>query len=139
MKAKAITAVLTIVVLASMLSVMTPALAQPGLGPKYPKYVAPLEDGLGVRYGQAIFNTNPEDDGKYELEVEIEECSALADSTVNVYLDDTLIGTIVVDLYGNGKATFYVDAISEITSHIDVDTTLTGGVWHLWVKAPGPK
>jgi len=118
----------------------TPALAQ-GNGPKpwVTKYVASLEYA-GTRYGQVIFNTNPEDDGTYELEVEVEECLALAGSTVNVYLDSELIGTIYIDEYGNGKATFYVDAIS-IADTVSVEgaITLTSGDWRLWVKAPGPK
>jgi len=119
----------------------TPTLAQPkGQGPKYDKYVASLEDASLVRYGQVIFNTNPEDDGTYELEVEIEECLALAESTVTVLLDSTAIGTIYVDAYGNGKATFYVSAISTSdTITVEGAITLTSGAWRLWVKAPGPK
>jgi len=129
---------MAILLLVSTLSVIAPALAQPRHGPKYDKYVALLLDGSEVRCGQAIFNTNPEDDGSYELEVEIEECLALMDTTVKVSLDGNPIGTIYVDVYGNGKQTFYVSAIS-IASTVSVDTTLTGAVWHLWVKAPGPK
>lgn len=119
---------------------VTPALVQAqGNGPKYVKYVASLEYE-GVRYGQVIFNTNPEDDGTYELEVEVEECSALADSTVTVLLDSTEVGTIYVDEYGNGKATFYVDAISTgDTITVEGAVTLTSGSWRLWVKGKGPK
>lgn len=119
---------------------VTPALVQAkGNGPKYAKYVASLEYG-GVRYGQAIFNTNPEDNGTYELEVEIEECSALADNTVTVFLDATEIGTIYVDAYGNGKATFYVDAISTgNTVTVEGTVSLTSGSWRLWEKVKGPK
>lgn len=119
---------------------VTPALAQAeGNGPKYAKYAASLEYE-SVRYGQVIFNTNPEDNGTYELEVEIEECSALADNTVTVLLDATGVGTIYVDAYGNGKATFYVDAISTgDTITVEGAVTLTSGSWRLWVKGKGPK
>jgi len=128
----------------------TPALAQPnGLGPKYDKYVASLllttgdegEGEVGVRYGQVIFNTNPEDDGTYELEVEVEECLDLAGNTLDVYLDDVWVGTIDIDESGNGKATFYVEGIST-SDHVDVVgavTLTTKAEWRLWVKAPGPK
>jgi len=141
MKTKAITTVLTIVVLASMFSVVTPALAQPGKGPKYPKHVASLLDGDGIRCGQVIFNTNPEDDGTYELEVEVEECLALADSTVDVKLNGVKIGEIYMDSSGNGKATFYVDSIDSIDDVVTVEgaITLTSGVWRPWVKSPGKK
>jgi len=139
MKLKYLAPIMLVFVTATLLA--TPTLAQPpGLGPKYPKYVASLEDASLARYGQVIFNTNPEDDGTYELEVEIEECLALADSTVNVLLDSTPIGTIYVDAYGNGKATFYVNAISTgNTITVEGAITLTSGAWRPWVKAPGPK
>ena len=129
---------LLLLVFATGALLATPILAGPGLGPKYEKYVAPLEDESDIRLGQAIFNTNPEDDGTYELEVEVEECMALADSTVDVVLDSATIGSLYIDEYGNGKDTFYVESISD-TSLVEVDTTLTGHTWHLWVKAPGPK
>jgi hypothetical protein len=138
MKTRAVAGVVAILVLVSMLSAIAPAMAQPGRGPKYDKYVAPLLDEDEVRCGQAIFNTNPEDDGSYELEVEIEECLALADMTVDVYLDGNPIGTLYVDTYGNGKETFYVSSIST-SSTVGVGTVLTSDVWLLWVKAPGPK
>ena len=118
----------------------TSALAEAkGNGPKYDKHVASLEVE-GVRYGQVIFNTNPEDSGTYEMEVEIEECLALADSTVNVSLSAIGVGPIYVDAYGNGKATFYVDAISTgDTITVEDAVTLTSGDWRPWVKGAGPK
>ena len=87
-----------------------------------------------------IFNTHPEDDGTYELEVEVEKCMGLAASTVNVYLGEELIGTMDIDMYGNGKATFYVEDIT-ISDTITVEgaVTLTSGEWRLWAKVKGPK
>lgn len=118
----------------------TPILAQPTeLGPKYPKYVASLLLD-GNRFGQVIFNTNPEDDLTYELEVEVEECMQLAGQTVNVYLNCEPIGTIYIDEYGNGKATFYVQAISTgDTITVEGTVTLTSGEWRPWMKIKGPK
>ena len=132
---------LIILALVGVALLATPILAQPkGLGPKYTKYVASLEDENTNRYGQVIFNTNPEDDGKYELEVEIEECLPLADTTVTVYLNGAPIGTIYVDTYGNGKATFYVETISTSdTITVENAITLTSGAWRIWIKAPGQK
>jgi len=60
---------------------LVPVYASPGNGPKYDKYVSSLEIEE-TRYGQVIFNTNPEDDGSYELEVEIEETMDLARARV---------------------------------------------------------
>jgi len=99
------------------------------------------EDSTTTRYGQVIFNTNPEDDGTFELEVEIEECIALAESYVTVSLDGSDIGTIYVGVDGNGKATFYVGSIStgDSVTVVGDDITLKSGEWRLWVKAPGPK
>ena len=109
---------------------LAPALAEEG--PFYDKWEAPLDD-----CGKVIFNTNWEDefDG-YELEVEVEECEALANSTVNVFLDDVLIDTLFIELDGNGKDTFYVESITN-TSNVTVvgeDVTLTGDDWVLWSK-----
>jgi len=127
-----------IVVILALVSLATPTLAQ-GNGPKYAKYVASLEYA-GTRYGQVIFNTNPEDNGKYELEVEVEECSALADSTVDVKLNGVSIGTMYIDANGNGKATFYVDAITTgDTVSVEGTITLTSGTWRDWAKIKGPK
>jgi len=122
-------------VLAIVLAVMTtvalmatPALAK---GPKYDKYEAPLSDGSDS-YGKVIYNTNQEDDDTYELEVEVEECEALAESTVDVYLDSVMIGSIYIDEYGNGKVTFYVDGINA-GSLVEVGA-LTSGAFTLWSK-----
>jgi hypothetical protein len=106
---------------------LAPALAK---GPYYDKYEAPLDD-----CGKVIFNTNPEEDGTLELEVEVEECEALANSTVDVYLDSALIDTLFIELDGNGKDTFYVGYIDN-TSTVKVvgAVTLTSGVWELWEK-----
>ena len=112
--------------------------AQPGNGPKYVKNVASLMLGE-TRYGQAIFNTNPEDDGRYELEVEVEECTDL-EGTVDVKLNGVSIGTIEIDESGDGKATIPVDSISTGDSiTVEGDVTLTSGDWRLWEKTPGPK
>ena len=127
-----------IVALAAMAMIASPVFAGPGNGPKYPKYVASLEYDL-VRYGQVIYNTNPEDDGLFELEVEIEECMDLADSTVTVKMNTVAIGEIYVDEYGNGKATFYVDDPTDSSVVVEGGITLSSGEWRLWEKKPGPK
>ena len=138
MKSKFVATIMLALAFAAFLAVM-PTLAQPGLGPKFDKYVASLELD-GDRYGQVIFNTNPEDNGTLEVEVEVEECMDLVNSTVNVYLNSELIGTIDIDEYGNGKDTFYVEAIST-----DDDITVAGAVilesgeWREWIKGRGPK
>jgi hypothetical protein len=142
MRTKSIMPIILAVAIATLL--VTPALAArpetPGKGPKYVKYVAPLLADDENRYGQVIFNTNPEDNGTYELEVEIEECMELADSNVIVRLDGTDIGTIYVGDDGNGKATFYVESISTgDTVTVVGDITLTSGAWGNWEKVPGPK
>jgi hypothetical protein len=62
-------------------------------GPNYPKHVASLmldED----RYGQVIFNTNPDDSGLFEFEVEVEECMDLVNSTVSVKVNGTEVGSL---------------------------------------------
>jgi hypothetical protein len=123
-------------IITSMLIV--PVYAKPGNGPKYEKYVS----SLGIeetRYGQVIFNTNPEDDGTYELEVEIEEAMDLVSSTVSVYMDGELVGEIEVNEYGNGKATFYVENPTDSVVTVEGAVSLTSGDWRLWVKGPGPK
>ena len=135
------------IVMVLMLTTAAALLATPVLaGPNFAKHVASLnETGTDpvVRCGQAIFNTNFEDDPEYngyELEVEVEECMALANSTVNVSLNTTVVGTIDVDLNGDGKATFYVDAISTgATVTVEGDVTLTGDTWRDWVKGRGKK
>lgn len=127
-----------IVVLAAMAMLVAPVFAGPGNGPKYPKYIASLESD-GVRYGQVIYNTNPEDDGLYELEVEIEECMDLVETTVTVKMNDVVIGEIYVDEYGNGKATFYVDDPTDSSVVVEGSITLSSGDWRLWEKKPGPK
>jgi hypothetical protein len=121
---------IVLVVLAA--ACLAPALAQPN----FDKYEAPLDD-----CGKVIFNTNWEDEfGGYELEVEVEECLDLAESTVNVSLDGELIGTIEIDEFGNGKATFYVEDITtEYTITVEGAVTLTSGDWVLWMKGPCPK
>ena len=48
---------MTVFIIASMF--MVPVYAKPGNGPKYDKYVASLEIEE-TRYGQVVFNTNPE-------------------------------------------------------------------------------
>ena len=104
--------------------------------------MASLETGTDpvVRCGQAIFNTNLEDDNCYELEVEVEECMALAESTVTVYLDGTEVGTIYVNEYGNGKETFCVETISTADAVTVVGAvTLTSGEWRLWNQGRGKK
>jgi hypothetical protein len=108
-------------------------------GPKYPKHVASLmlDD---VRFGQVTFNTNPEDDGKYELEVEVEECLNLVDSTVSVKLNSVEIGTLYLDEFGVGNETFFVDGISTSDSiAVEGAVILTGGEWRDWLRGPGPK
>jgi hypothetical protein len=138
MKLKYLAPIMLMAIAAAFLA--TPVLAKPnGPRPKYDKYVASLMLGED-RYGQVIFNTNLED-GKFELEVEVEECMELADSTVDVYLGDELIGTIYIDMYGNGKATFYVttDPTGMTITVVYEDITLTSGDWRLWVKGKGPK
>jgi hypothetical protein len=127
MKLTYLAPVVLVVLVAAFLA---PALAE---GPFYVKYEAPLDD-----CGKVIFNTNLEDDplmAGYELEVEVEECAALANSTVNVSLDYTEIGTLFIELDGNGKETFYVAAITN-TSTVEVEgaVTLTSGDWVLWEK-----
>ncbi|WP_455369063.1 hypothetical protein [[Eubacterium] cellulosolvens] len=149
MKPKIPIIMLTLLLVGTALSLVTPVIAQ-GNGPKYTKYVSPLNNGAGERWGQVIYNVNPEDDGTFELEVEIEEYLPFADSTVNVKLDGTSIGTIDVDENGNGKATFYVDSFDPASNVIEVvfDSTPTPAAialktsiddYHLWVKGPGRK
>ena len=133
MKARYLMLLMAIVALTAI-----PVFAAPGNGPKYPKYVASLEYDE-ARYGQVIFNTNPEDDGLYELEVEVEECMDLADSTVTVKMNDQVIGEIVIDEFGNGKATFYVEDPTGSTVVVEGTITLTSGGWRDWIKGPGPK
>ena len=127
---------LTMFIITSMLIV--PVYGKPGNGPKYDKYVS----SLGIeetRYGQVIFNTNPEDDGTYELEVEIEEAMDLASSTISVYMDGELVGEIEVDEFGNGKSTFYVGDPTDSVISVEGAVSLTSGDWRLWIKGPGPK
>jgi hypothetical protein len=119
-----------------------PVLAAPGNGPKFPKHVASLEVE-STRFGQVIYNTNPEDDDLYELEVEVEE-SSMTDETVMVYLDGVHIGDIDLDENGNGKATFYVAGPLDVSATgavitVEGSITLTSTLWRLWVKGPGPK
>jgi hypothetical protein len=128
MKLTYLAPVVLVVLVAAFLA---PALAE---GPFYPKYEAPLDES----FGKVIFNTNLEDDplmDGYELEVEVEECAALANSTVNVSLDYAGIGELFIDLDGNGKETFYVATITN-TSIVEVEgaVTLTSGDWVLWEK-----
>jgi len=137
-------------VMAVMAMMVAPVLAGPP-----DKYVASLELE-GERYGQAIFNTSPEEFMelvdeelvtvlRYELEVEIEECMDLAAeegevNTVPVYVNGIEVGSIDVDEFGNGKATFYVEedpAGSEII--VEGEITLTSSDWREWVKGPGKK
>ncbi len=145
-------AIMMMILLVGMtLTLVAPVIAPPGgNGPKDTKYVSPLKNGTGERWGQVIYNVNPEDDGTYELEVEIEEYLPYADSTVNVKLDGTSIGTIEVDENGNGKATFYVTAFDPASNTIEIvfDTTLTPAMIALrtttddfneWAKVKGPK
>lgn len=145
-------AIMMMILLVGMtLTLVAPVIAPPGgNGPKYTKYVSPLKNGADERWGQVIYNVNPEDDGTYELEVEIEEYLPYADSTVNVKLDGTSIGTIEVDENGNGKATFYVTAFDPTSNTIEIvfDTTLTPAMialrtttddFNVWAKVKGPK
>jgi len=149
MKTKITTLILTLFLAGITLSVVAPALAQ-GNGPKSLKWVSPLENGVAVGGGQVIYNVNPEDDGTYELEVEIEEYMPFADSTVDVKLDGVSLNTIDVDEYGNGKATFPVTAFAPDTNVVEIvfAYTLTPAMialstdtadYHLWVKGSGPK
>jgi len=119
-------------------------------GPNFTKYVSPLKNGADDRFGQVIYMTNPEDDGTFELEVEIEEYMPFAESTVNVKLDGTLLGTIDVDELGNGKLTFYVSAFNPASNIIEVTFSATPTPamlalrtttddFHMWVKGPGKK
>ena len=125
---KVLAIVLAVTVTVALMA--TPALAQ-GNGPKYPKWEAPLGDECG----KVIYNTNPEDDLTYELEVEVEECMDLADEIVDVYLDSVMIGTIEIDEFGNGKATFYVEDIDTDSVVEVMDTiTLTSSTFVTWVK-----
>ena len=145
-------AIMMMILLVGMtLTLVAPVIAPPGgNGPKYTKYVSPLKNGAGERWGQVIYNVNPEDDGTYELEVEIEEYLPYADSTVNVKLDGTSIGTIEVDENGNGKPTFYITAFDPTSNTIEIvfDTTLTPAMialrtttddFNVWAKVKGPK
>lgn len=132
------------------LSLVAPVIAN-GNGPKYTKWVSPLENSGAVSGGQVIYNVNPEDDGTIELEVEIEEYMPFADSTVNVKLDGTiLVPTIDVDADGNGKYTFYVTSFDHTSNTIEIvfaytltpaaialETDITD--FHLWAKVKGPK
>ena len=133
---------LTALLVGMALSLAAPVMAN-GNGPKYTKYVSPLKDGDSVRLGQVIYNTNPEDNGKYELEVEIEECMALASSWVTVKLDGTVLTPqIWVDADGNGKETFEVDAFAPGSDVIDVgdgELTTDTGDYHTWAKIKGQK
>ena len=136
MKYLAIAPVVLVVLAAAFLA---PALA----GPNYDKWVASLLNESDVRVGQVIFNTNLEDNGTYEFEVELEECLELANSTVNVTVDGVQIepfNTPYIDVDGNGKYTFYVGNITN-ASIVTVDgaVTLTSGDWRLWEKRSGPK
>ena len=68
MKAKS----LKIWVLMTALAIfVAPVFAIPGNGngPKFSKHVANLESD-STRFGQVIYNTNPEDDDSYRVEVE---------------------------------------------------------------------
>jgi len=128
-------------------SLTIPVLAQP----KAPKWVSPLKNGAGDRFGQVIYMTNPEDDETFELEVEIEEYIPFAESTVNVKLDGTLLDPpIDVDELGNGKWTFYVSAFDPAANVIEITFSATPTPamlalrtttddFHLWVKGPGKK
>jgi hypothetical protein len=127
--------VMVLIMAASMFIV--PVFAGPGNGPKYDKFVASLELGQ-IRYGQIIYNSNPEDDGFYELEVEVEECMDLASTTVDIKIDAVIIGTIDVDEFGNGKATFYVEDPS-LGVTVDGLVDLVSGEWRDWVKQSGKK
>lgn len=143
--------IMTILLVGMALTLVAPVIAPPGgNGPKYAKYVSPLKNGVDERWGQVIYNVNPEDDETYELEVEIEEYMPFADSTVNVKLDGISLGTIEVDENGNGKATFYVTAFDPASNTIEIvfDTTLTPAMvvlrtttddYHEWAKVKRPK
>lgn len=138
MKSKHLTSIAIIFIATTILAI--PVLAKPGNGPKHLKHVASLLSDDGVRFGQVIFNENPEDDETYELEVEVEKCLDLADSIVDVKLNGVSIGSMYIDVFGNGKETFYVDSISEAdTVSVEGDTTLKNGLWRPWVKGPGSK
>ena len=119
----------------------TPVLA----GPNFAKHVASLEDDEVDRYGQAIFNTNLEDGDCYELEVEVEECMALAGGVgiilyYNVSINEEVVCTIGVDEYGNGKVTCCVADISTgDTITVGDEEELTSGEWRPWAKIKGPK
>jgi hypothetical protein len=117
---------------------LAPALADP---PADAKWVANLTAD-DVRVGQVIINTNPEDDGTLELEVEVEECLALNESIVDVYLNGEWIGNITIDEFGDGKATFYVGEIEptdEYTVTVEGDDTLTSAEWREWQQGRGKK
>ena len=134
------------IVMVLMLATAAALLATPVLAnPPEDKYVASLYDN-GDRYGQAIYNTNLEDDVCYELEVEVEECMALAstevDTTIeyNVYLEESLVCTIDVDEFGNGKVTCCVDDIGTAnTVTVGDEDELTSGEWRLWQQGSGKK
>jgi len=126
------------IVMVLMLTTAAALLATPVLAdPPEPKHVASL-NATDARYGQAIFNTNLEDGDCYELEVEVEECMDLAESTVDVYLNEDVVCTIDVDEYGNGKVDCCVDDISTEDT-ITVGEELTSGDWRLWVQGKGKK
>lgn len=126
------------------LSLVAPVMATfPGGGPKYDKFIAPLvEPGDSVRYGQVTYNVNPDDqhDDKYEVEVEVEDASAIfQDETVTVTIDSETF-SLYIDADGNGKDTFYVDAIpTSVTLDDGNDDELETGTFVLWVKVQGKK
>ena len=118
---------------------VVPTLAFPGQGPKATKYTADLIYN-DVVYGKATFNTNPENNG-YELEVEVEECTLLADSTVDVFLHQNYynmihIGELLIDSEGDGSDSFNTDfMVNEFTLLVEGDITLsTENGWQEWVK-----
>jgi hypothetical protein len=118
---------ITLAVLAAML--VTPVFA----GPKFTKITAPLDE-----CGKVIYNTNPED---HELEVEVEECLELGALvpeleeyiTAEVYVNDVLVGEVMVDAEGNGKVTIMLDepglGVSDVVKVVYGDVTLESGVW----------
>jgi len=134
---------LTTIALAAMLVV--PVFA----GPNYTKISAALDE-----CGKVINNTNPED---HELEVEIEECLELGALvpeleefiTAEVYLNDILIGEVMVDAEGNGKVTIILDEpglsvdyeaeswSSDVVTVVYGGVTLESGVWG-YFKGPVP-